>query len=457
MFEKIDLNDDIKKILRLLQSQGKGYVVGGYIRDKLLGYEPLDCDFVTDIDYIQLKEIFTEYNPIEIGRHFGVIQIKINNITYEIAKMREDIGIPENRKEQDILFTGDIYTDLKRRDFTVNAIAYDGEKYYYHDISEYDIANRNIRFIGDTERRIKEDPLRILRAFRFAATKNLNMKFDLSTIKDNLEFIKNISVERVREEFNKIIVATNMTPLRVMSSIGVIETFIPQWSEIKDLYQISRGRKMNVALHTIKAMGVVKEDFVLRLALFFHDIGKGRSKSIDENGNMHFYNHGLVSAEIAKKVMKSLKYDKKTIERVYRLVASHLFYRKEVDELFVKKKLNYLGEDIYRFYRLIEGDKIAHFPPYDFTTIDRMKILHFKIVQNNIPYRKSDLAINGKDLIEKFNLKGPIIGKIIDELYEHILIHPELNLKEELLNYTLKVLDKYVQSTDKSTVVNKNH
>lgn len=127
----IKLDFEIEFILKRLQTYGKGYIVGGYTRDYLLGIEPKDCDFVTDLDYSVLKNLFIEYSPKEMGKTFGIIQITINGKKFEIAKMRKDIGIPANRKEQSVEFINDIYEDLKRRDFTINAIAYDGEKFYY--------------------------------------------------------------------------------------------------------------------------------------------------------------------------------------------------------------------------------------------------------------------------------------------------------------------------------------
>ena len=170
---EIKLNHNIEFILNLLKEEGQGYIVGGFVRDIFLGLNPKDCDFVTDIDYERLKEIFKKFKPKEMGKHFGIIQIKIDGIPYEIAKMREDIGIPLDRKIQKVEFTKNIYDDLKRRDFTINAIAYDGEKFYFGEKSKEDIENKVLRFVGDCTQRIKEDPLRILRYFRFLATKDL--------------------------------------------------------------------------------------------------------------------------------------------------------------------------------------------------------------------------------------------------------------------------------------------
>ena len=159
--EKITLSKDEKEILEILQKYGEGYIVGGYVRDSRLGIEPSDCDFVTNLDYSKLLEIFKDFSPKEIGKHFGIIQIIYNGKAYEIAKYRKDIGVPEDRKEQEIEFTNSIMEDLKRRDFTINAIAYDGKNFRYVEGAEEDLKNKTLRFVGDPIVRIKEDPLRI--------------------------------------------------------------------------------------------------------------------------------------------------------------------------------------------------------------------------------------------------------------------------------------------------------
>lgn len=435
MLRKIELKDEVKEILEILHRYGQGYVVGGYIRDKLLGFEPVDCDFVTDIEYDRLKDIFKEHSPKEIGKHFGIIQIRYKGKDYEIAKMRQDIGVPKSRKLQDIKYTCDIYEDLKRRDFTINAIAFDGEKYYCDKQSIEDIENRDLRFIGESKKRIKEDPVRILRAFRFLGSRDLNICFSLMDIEENLDFLETVSIERIREEFNRFIVQKDLTVFRLMSDIGVISKIIPEWEETIGFEQKNKGHNLTLDRHIIKAMESAQPDYILRLAIFFHDIGKPLTFSVDEKGQGHFYNHESISADIAKKIMKRMKYDKKTIDRVCKLVRTHFFYRKQVNEIFVKRLLNYLGEeDIYYFYKIVEADKIAHKPPYDFSSLDKIKIIHSDIIKNNIPYLKKDLKVNGKDIIKETGTKGELIGKILDHLLDIVIKEPEKNDYNYLIN-----------------------
>ncbi|MGL5960901.1 MAG: CCA tRNA nucleotidyltransferase, partial [Cetobacterium sp.] len=200
--ERIKLTDDIIWILKKLNSYGKGYIVGGYVRDYLLGIEPKDCDFCTDIDYEILKKIFYNCSPKEIGKAFGIIQIIYKGKTYEIAKLRKDISYTTLRNVAEIEFINDINEDLKRRDFTINSIAFDGEKLIYSsDSAKKDIEKKVLRFVGDPEIRIEEDPLRILRGIRIAVDKNLKiLKETELAIKNKKSEIKRISIERIQDE-----------------------------------------------------------------------------------------------------------------------------------------------------------------------------------------------------------------------------------------------------------------
>ncbi|MGL6168911.1 MAG: CCA tRNA nucleotidyltransferase, partial [Fusobacteriaceae bacterium] len=204
----MNLPNEVNFILKKLQKYGQGVLVGGAVRDILLGYTPEDFDFATDLEYSKLIEIFSEFSPKEIGKSFGIIQITVNGKFFEIAKFRKDIEIPDCRKKQEIEFTPDLMEDLKRRDFTINAIAWDGKALIY---SEKDslkhIEERALIFVGDPIKRIKEDPLRVLRMIRFICTKKLTPKYILSLKNENSISLKNLSKERIRDEFNKILMS----------------------------------------------------------------------------------------------------------------------------------------------------------------------------------------------------------------------------------------------------------
>lgn len=436
------LDRNIKLILDILQENGQGYIVGGYVRDVLLGLEPKDCDFVTDIEYEKLLNIFSEYSPKEIGKHFGIIQIKIDGVHYEIAKMRQDKGIPKDRKEQEIEFTKNIYEDLKRRDFTINAIAFDGEKFYYGDSdSQKDIESKTLRFVGECKKRIEEDPLRILRYFRFLATKDLkHLDEDVEEISKYRELLQNLSVERIREEFDKIITGKNTyNILKLLSDKKILEIIIPEWKECRGFNQRNIHHIYTVDEHILQALKETDMNLITRLAIFFHDIGKPKCFSLGEDGKGHFYNHELISAEMAKEIMGRLRYDKNSIEKVYRIIQYHLVYRIDNEEKFIKKMMNTLEkEDMLRYFQVLRADRKTHRPHYNFEQIERLEKLYQDIVEKNLPISIKDLNISGKELLENGFKQGKNIGEVLKYLLNQVLEYPEYNTQEQLLKLALE-------------------
>ena len=443
---EIKLNHNIEFILNLLKEEGQGYIVGGFVRDIFLGLNPKDCDFVTDIEYERLKEIFKNFKPKEMGKHFGIIQIKIGGTPYEIAKMREDIGIPLDRKVQKVEFTKNIYDDLKRRDFTINAIAYDGEKFYFGENSKEDIENKVLRFVGDCTQRIKEDPLRILRYFRFLATKDL--KYFLETIdeiKKSKNLIQNLSAERIRDEFSKTITGKNAYKvLKLMSENKILEEIIPEWSKTIGFDQKNIHHIYTVDEHILKSLELTSRDLIIRLAVLFHDTGKPRCYTFGEDGQGHFYKHEKYSVEIAEKLMLNLKFSKIDTERVCKIIKYHSLYRQNIDEIFVKKMLNRFGEeDIYRYLEVVEADRKTHNNDIcNLEDLEQIKTILKKIQETKPPLSMKDLKISGKDLLKVGVPKGKIIGEILDYLMEKVLEDENLNNYETLINLAINYKDR---------------
>lgn len=443
---EIKLNHNIEFILNLLKEEGQGYIVGGFVRDIFLGLNPKDCDFVTDIEYERLKEIFKKFKPKEMGKHFGIIQIKIGGIPYEIAKMREDIGIPLDRKVQKVEFTKNIYDDLKRRDFTINAIAYDGEKFYFGEKSKEDIENKVLRFVGDCTQRIKEDPLRILRYFRFLATKDLKyFPETIEEIKKSKNLIQNLSAERIRDEFSKIITGKNAYKvLKLMSENKILEEIIPEWSKTIGFDQKNIHHIYTVDEHILKSLELTSRDLIIRLAVLFHDIGKPRCYTFGEDGQGHFYKHEKYSVEIAEKLMLNLKFSKLDTERVCKIIRYHSLYRQNIDEIFVKKMLNRFGEeDIYRYLEVVEADRKTHNNDIcNLEDLEQIKTILKKIQETKPPLSMKDLKISGKDLLKVGVPKGKIIGEILDYLMEKVLEDENLNNYETLINLAINYKDR---------------
>lgn len=439
--KEIMLPNDVIFILNKLQTYGEGYLVGGAIRDILLGTSPKDYDFCTNIEYDKLKEIFSEYKPKEIGQHFGIIQININGVDYEIAKMRKDIGCPSDRREQEIEFTSDLEEDLKRRDFTINAIAYkDNRLYFLSEDTISDIENRELNFVGNAIDRLREDPLRLLRYIRFLCTKNL-YSGNLYPLDMNLflreKLIETISYERIRDEFNKILVSDNVRKgIKWLNINRIMEYIIPDWDKL-EMSQQNPHHNKNILEHTISVLESTQPNLILRLSALFHDIGKIQTFSL-ENGIGHFYGHEKVSEDITREVMTKLKYDNKTIDTVCKLVSNHMNKSQRQTFKSMRKLVNKVGiENIPLLFKLMEADIIGSKPPYNFESLDNMKYMYRIILENEkeTPILKvTDLKINGYDLIDR-GYKGKEIGDKLKEIHNHILeVGNKYNNREYLIS-----------------------
>ena len=443
--QKIDLQKDVGFILETLHQYSKSsYLVGGCVRDSLLGLQPKDWDFCTDLEYDKLLELFKDYCPREIGAHFGIIQIKINDVHYEIAKFRKDIGISEDRRQQKIEFTSSLEEDLKRRDFKINAICYDGEKLITLSDEHFeDIDNNKLSFIGDFRERLKEDPLRIFRYIRFLVTKDLyecDEEYLVSCwVKSNLDIISKLSKERIRDEFVKILLSDKPTlGLRILDRYGLIELIIPNFRNM-DLNQRNPHHNSNVKQHIYKVVRACEPILELRLSALFHDIGKPSCFTIDENGVGHFYGHVKVSEEMTREILTNLKFDNKTIDTVCKLVGNHMNKSHRQTPKAVRKLINRVGMgNMLLLFKLLEADIIGSKPPYNFELLDTLKILFHEIKNENKEspcLEIRDLAINGYDLI-RLGYVGKNIGDKLKELHELVLENgSKFNNYENLLKY----------------------
>ncbi|HBJ79885.1 MULTISPECIES: CCA tRNA nucleotidyltransferase [Fusobacterium] len=434
--KKIELGKNEKYILETIQKYGEGYIVGGYVRDSLLGLKPKDCDFVTNLSYEKLLEIFKEFHPKEIGKAFGIIQIKYKGTHYEIAKYRKDIGVPEDRREQEVEFTDNIMEDLKRRDFTINAVAFDGENYRYVEHAVEDIMNKNLRFVGEASERIKEDPLRVMRFIRFLVTKNLNNKNDIKQILPYIPLVKKLSMERMRDEFSKIITADDAhSAIELLEKTGILEYLIPEWTKTKKFNQRNPHHNLTLDEHIKKVVASIEGDIELRLAALLHDIGKPQTYTL-KNGIGHFYGHEQESAVLAEKILLRMKYANKIVKNVTLLIANHLNNSKNSNKKYCKKLIEKIGyENMPKLFKLMEADRIAHKPPFDFTALDKLKIAYYEICNNNEPISIKDLVVNGNDMIVLGITKGKDIGETLKYLLGKVLEDPANNDREILLNF----------------------
>ena len=441
---QFNLDDDVKFILEQLNRNGKGFLVGGAVRDKILNKDPGDYDFATDIEYSELKRIFAGYNPKEMGAHFGILMINVNGKSYEIAKFRKETGVYNSRYPKDIKFVKTIEEDLARRDFTINSIAY-SEQTGIVDLygGRQDIRRKVIRFVGKPKLRIEEDALRILRAFRFISKLGFNLdKKTAEAIYKKRKFLTKISKERIFDELSKILMGKFVKKAFIeMKKLRVLEMIIPEFYYAYNFDQNNPNHPDDLFNHIIKVIHLCDYDLVTRFAALFHDLGKINVKIIDAKGIFYFYGHEKESALIAEEELKQLKASNDFINSVKKIVKNHMLIYQDVSDKTLKKLIIEMEEkNLKRLFNLFSADLNSKGLR---TKKENEEILqnfrekienikkHGKIPQFN------DLDITGIDLINlKFSNRE--IGEVKNRLYELVLGDEIENEKEALLKYVVK-------------------
>ncbi len=437
-----NLNDDVEFILRQLNKNGNGFLVGGAVRDLVSGKRiPGDYDFATDIEYGTLKEIFSDYNPKEVGAHFGILMIKVNGKSYEIAKFRKEKGIHNSRYPKEIKFVDCINDDLERRDFTINSLAYNKESGIidlFH--GQEDLRKKIIRFVGNPSLRIEEDALRIMRAFRFISKLGFNLdKETAAAISEKKKFLNKISRERIFDELSKILVGEHVKKALIeMKNLGILEFIIPEFKYTYDFNQNDPKHKDNLFFHTVNTINLCDKDLITRMAALFHDLGKISTRTIDAKGISHYYGHQKESALIAEEKLRYLKASNEIIYSVKNLVLYHTLIYEILPIKELKKIIIQLGEiNLNRLFNLLKADldsKLTGNRKEEEELIKRLKdtIEEVKNIGKIPTLREIDLT--GVDLIN-MGFEAKSIGNIKNDIYELILDEKLKNEKEEIIEY----------------------
>lgn len=438
--KEILLPKDVQFIIKTLESKGfEAYIVGGCVRDILLNTKPKDYDITTNAFPEHIMKIFNKVIPT--GIKHGTVTVCLNDERYEVTTFRSDGEYKDGRHPESVQFIQNLYEDLKRRDFTINALAYNpncGLIDYFNGVE--DLKKNIITAVGDPDKRFKEDALRMMRAIRFSA--QLNFKIEdctLAAIKKMKIEIKKVSMERIREEFNKIILY-NPDKLYLLKECNILEIIIKDIEKAYDFKQNTKYHKYNLFDHSVIAMKNVKPLLHLRLTMMFHDFGKIDTKITDENGVSHYYKHEIYSEKRAVKILKELKYDNRTINKVSLLIKYHDYSFE--NKVAVKKILNILGKET--FNDLIEVKK-ADLSGKDLTIckggmekIHKVEEYLKDVLDNKECYLKKDLQVNGNDL-KKIGINGARIGKVLDILLAKVIDDNKLNEKNILLDIVKKI------------------
>ncbi len=438
---KVIIPENAEKILNFLTQNGyKAYVVGGFVRDYVLGKHGGDIDITTSALPMTIEKILTEkgIKVVETGIKHGTVTAVINNEQYEITTFRKDGDYEDNRHPDSVLFVDDVKEDLKRRDFTVNAMAYnhnDGIVDLFGGID--DIDNKIIRAVGDPNKRFKEDALRIMRAIRFSSVLGFGIEENTKkAIFDNKELLKNVSVERIYTELIKLLLGDNV--LNVLREYKeVIAVVIPELVPTFDCKQNNPWHVYDVYNHIINAVNSAPKSEVIRLTMLLHDIGKPFVKTTDNKGIDHFKTHANAGAEIAKKVLKRFNVSNKIYDEVTTLIYYHQAVE-NVDDIRVKRWLSKIGEEYTRNLFLVRiADLKAHNAQKTDYEIKKMYSLLEEldeVINRGDAFKVSDLEINGKDLIS-LGYKGIEIGNKLNEVLNLVVDDKIKNDKNAILNY----------------------
>ena len=435
---RIDLPYNVDKIITTLQKNGyEAYAVGGCVRDSILGRIPGDWDITTSAMPEETKALFQK--TFDTGIEHGTVTVLLDGEGYEVTTYRIDGEYEDSRHPKEVMFTRCLEEDLLRRDFTINAMAYNhknGLVDLFGGIE--DINNKVIRCVGDAHARFSEDALRILRGIRFAA--QLGFEIDEETKRGMQELaptLKNISAERIQVELVKTLVSDNPMLLYDAYNLGITAQFLPEFDCMMGTKQENPHHKYTVGEHSLYALENVRNDKVLRLTMLLHDVGKPSAKSIDENGVAHFYQHSLEGETIAKKIMKRLKFDNDTLNKVSKLVLFHDYRMPAIDKN-VRRAVNRIGEELFPLYLEVSRADILAQSGYEqdekIEHLNEVERIYQEIIAKGQCVSLKTLAVSGKDLIQAGMKPGKELGDKLAELLEVVLDNPELNTKEYLLS-----------------------
>ncbi len=434
---KIQLPEKVNIIISTLQAHGyEAYAVGGCVRDSILGREPDDWDITTSATPLETKALFKR--TFDTGIEHGTITVLLDKDAFEVTTYRVDGKYEDSRHPKEVTFTRSLKEDLLRRDFTINAMAYNDEEGLVDVFGGIrDLKNKTIRCVGNAEERFGEDALRILRAVRFAA--QLGFEIEKETQEGIVKLastLANISAERIQVELVKMLVSPNPGLLRKAYELGITKVILPEFDEMMQTTQETPHHKYSVGEHTIKAIEMIRADKVLRLTMLLHDVAKPQMKTIDGNGVAHFKMHDIKGADMAKAILRRLKFDNDTLGKVTRLVQYH-DYRFPAEPKRVRRAMNKIGEDLFPYYLEVRrADTMAqseYLREEKLQNIQEMEMCYQDILEKRECVSLKDLAISGSDLIADGMQPGKEIGMVLNKLLEMVIENPELNAKETLL------------------------
>ncbi len=446
---QINLPGKVKQIITELEAAGyEAYAVGGCVRDSILGKTPDDWDITTSASPMQTKAVFRR--TIDTGIAHGTVTVMLDREGFEVTTYRIDGEYEDSRHPKEVTFTASLAEDLKRRDFTINAMAYndrDGLVDLFGGMD--DLEKRTVRCVGNARERFTEDALRMMRAVRFSA--QLGFSIDMDTEHAIMELapnLKNISSERIRTELVKLLMSPHPDEIRKAYDLGITAIVLPELDSAFETPQNNPHHMYTVGEHLMHCLMHTRADRCLRIAALLHDIGKPASKTTDTDGIDHFHGHVEIGEQMAGEILRRLKFDNDTITRVKTYIRHH---DDQIDPnpRAVRRSAGRIGEDYFNgVLELKRADCLAqsmYMREEKLDGLDRVEALYQEILESRQCISLKDLAISGKDLIAAGVPQGRKIGEILSKLLEEVLEEPARNTHENLLERTKTLMSENIK------------
>jgi tRNA nucleotidyltransferase (CCA-adding enzyme) len=437
----------------LINNGSTAYAVGGCVRDMILGKKPEDWDITTSAKPHEVKGVFRR--TVDTGIVHGTVTVLLDKEHFEVTTYRLDGVYEDNRHPREVSFTGDLSEDLRRRDFTINAMAYnhtDGIIDLFGGMG--DLQNHLIRCVGNANERFDEDALRLLRAVRFSA--QLDFQIEEHTekaIKLKAELLRNISAERIRTELTKLLVSDNPDRLRLLYRLGISKVILPEFDKMMVTEQKNIHHAYSVGEHTIKTVCTVagkasdnrfspQKRCILRWTMLLHDIEKPSTVTMGKDGQNHFYGHQDKGALTANRILRDLKFDNETLEAVVHLVRWH-DYRFALTPLGIRKATAKIGKEYMELlFEVNYADTSGKNPKNNqekYKQLEEVRRLYQEMIANNECVSLKELQISGKELIAAGFKPGKKMGILLNRLLDVVIEDPSLNDKETLLDIAMSI------------------
>ncbi|MBQ1948135.1 MAG: HD domain-containing protein [Clostridia bacterium] len=447
---KMQIAPEAQIVIDALEQVGfEAYLVGGAVRDAIYGKSSDDSDVCTNAFPEEMQKVFEGFRCIPTGLKHGTLTVLTEYGAVEVTTYRVDGTYTDHRRPDSVFFTRSLEEDLARRDLTINAMAYSPKTGLFDPFGgQTDLENKIIRAVGDPMRRFTEDALRILRALRFAArlggTIEEETKKAIFSLKKDLSFV---AKERIREELLKLLVTDGAVDI-LLSFAEVFCRIIPELSDCVDCTQNNPHHQYSVYEHMVHSVGYAPKVADVRMAMLLHDIAKPKVKRTDEKGIDHFYGHDRKSAQMAEEILKELRFDHHTKNRIVTWILYHDIFR-EYSMSVLRRRAGKIGaENMEGMFQVCRADimaQSAYKREEKLRTVDAFEAGWEKAKSAQLAYRVSDLNIGGRQLMA-MGLSGPSVGALLEKLLNEVIDEKVANEKEALEKRAMQIIEKKGQA-----------